>query len=56
VKKPKEKKRRTAVKLGPQPGWNLGRHIRVKIARGVPVPRFLAQMIVKQTDHKGGSQ
>jgi hypothetical protein len=57
MKKPKPRKYRpTPVRLEPQPAWNLGRHIRVTIANGAPVPRFLEAMIVKSTDHKGGSQ
>jgi len=54
VKKFKEKKRLTTpVKLNPQPGWNLGRHVTITIASGKPVPAFLNTMIVKHTD-KGG--
>lgn len=48
MKKMKTKKLRPIpVRLDPQPGWNLGRHVHVTIADGAPVPHFLQAMIVK---------
>ena len=46
----KKKPRPTPLTLVIQPSWNLGRHIRVSIANGAPVPHFLQTMIVKRKD------
>lgn len=43
----KKKPRPAPVALVIQPSWNLGRHVRVTLTNGAPVPHFLQQMIVK---------
>jgi hypothetical protein len=43
----KKKPRPAPLTLAIQPAWNLGRHIRITITNGAPVPRFLQDMIVK---------
>jgi hypothetical protein len=55
MKQPKAKKRRpTTVRLDPQPGWNLDRHIRVTIAHGAPTPAWVDNMLKIRTDNQGG--
>jgi len=56
MKRPKPKKPRPVVLREPPAHWNLGRVARFTVTEGTPTPAFLRQMIVKTTDHQGGSQ